>query len=101
MVHKVINETNYTIVDVDKISYPINIEDQFGPPSDDENEQTIESTDKLFVDAASTDAPEQNHGDPLIELGPVCNHADLKKDVAFVNENTRYFKQIFTSSYCY
>ena len=44
--------------DGDEISYPIDIEDQFGPPSDDENEQqTTESTnaDEQFVGATSTD----------------------------------------------
>ena len=44
--------------DGDEISYPIDTEDQFGPPSDDENEQqTTESTnaDEQFVGATSTD----------------------------------------------
>ena len=42
--------------DGDEISYPIDIEDQFGPPSDDENEQqTTKSTnaDEQFVGATS------------------------------------------------
>ena len=72
--------------DGDEISYPIDIEDQFGPPSDDENEQqTTENTnaDEQFVGATSTDTQpvgEQNQRDPLIELNSLCNHPDLKKD---------------------
>ena len=76
--------------DGDEISYPIDIEDQFGPPSDDENEQqTTENTnaDEQFVGATSTDTQpvgEQNQRDPLIELNSLCNHPDLKKDYYYI-----------------
>ena len=55
--------------DGDEISYPINIEDQFGPPSDNENEQTTERTnaDEPFVDATSTDTlPERKQNERIV-----------------------------------
>ena len=81
-----------------EISYPIDTEDQFGPPSDDEKEQqTTESTnaDEQFAVATSTDTqPEgdQNQRDPLIELNPLCNHPDLKKDARFVDDLAKFLK---------
>ena len=90
--------------DGDEISYPIDIEDQFGPPSDDENEQqTTENTnaDEQFVGATSTDTQpegEQNQRDPSIELNPLCNHPDLKTDATFVNDFAKFLKTHDTSS---
>ena len=90
--------------DGDEISYPIDIEDQFGPPSDDENEQqATESTnaDKQFFDATSTDTQpkaEQSQRDQLIELNPLCNHPDLKKNATFVDYLTKFLKTHNTSS---
>ena len=87
----------------DEISYRINIEDQFGPPIDDQNEQTVENTNanKPFVDLTSTDTPHeqtQNQRDPLIELTPLCNHPDLKKDAALVDDLAKFIKTHKNSS---
>ena len=84
--------------DGDEILFPIDIEDQFGSLSHDENEQqTTESTntDEQFVGATSTDTKpegEQNQRDPLIELNPLCNHPDLKKDATFVDDLAKFLK---------
>ena len=80
-----------------EISYSINIEDQFGPPNDDEKEQITKSTnaDEPFVDATSTGTPserEQNQRDLLIELAPFCNYPNLKKDAASADGLSKFIK---------
>ena len=56
--------------DGNEISYPIDTEDQFGPPSDDENEQQtteITNADEQFVGATSTDTQPKGESTRLVD----------------------------------
>ena len=61
-----------------------------------------ESTQLLYCNMAerkfSLPEGEQNQRDPSIELNPLCNHPDLKKDATSVDDLAKFLKTHDTSS---
>ena len=74
--------------DGEEIPQPVNIDEQFGPPSDEKNEQTTsgQSDNASEPTADHVESQQQNQQKSLLELAPLCSDSDLQKDANFVDE---------------
>lgn len=94
--------------DGDEIPQPVSVDEEFGPPSDgeapdDENEPTSSGQRDNASTVPTTEHDDDevvhpSHRKALVELAPLCEDEDLKKDAKFVDELGALLQDSETSS---